>query len=170
MNLPVATLPQNRRITPEKALHLFRASVASLPANAVYIFKFKILHIPPVFSPVVTYKSFFANHVGLKIATWVSNTVANARTGVRAGPPAEQEAMRWQRTTAGSRDTRRSHQQLSRNRPAPLFRTLPISRHRKDCENEGRHSLAAGIAAVVSRPVFPVGRAVRPLRSAILLR
>jgi hypothetical protein len=94
MNLPVATLPQNRRITPEKALHLFRASVASLPANAVYIFKFKILHIPPVFSPVVTYKSFFANHVGLKIATCVSNTVANARTGVRAGPSAQQEAKR----------------------------------------------------------------------------
>ena len=28
------------------------------------------------------------------IATWVSNTVANARTGVRAGPLAEQEAKR----------------------------------------------------------------------------
>ena len=80
MNLPVATLPQNRRITPEKALHLFRASVASLPANAVYIFKFKILHIPPVFSPVVTYKSFFANHIGLKIATWVSNRATRLRT------------------------------------------------------------------------------------------
>lgn len=79
MNLPVATLPQNRRITPEKALHLFRASVASLPANAVYIFKFKILHIPPVFSPVVTYKSFFENRVGLKIATGSRNGPQSGR-------------------------------------------------------------------------------------------
>jgi hypothetical protein len=36
LRLAVATLPQYRRITPEKPLHLFRSSVASLRESAIY--------------------------------------------------------------------------------------------------------------------------------------
>ena len=53
LSLAVATLPQYRRITPEKPLHLFRSSVASLRENAIYTFQFNTLRNPPVFSPVV---------------------------------------------------------------------------------------------------------------------
>jgi hypothetical protein len=49
----VATLPQNRRITPAKASHLFRSSVASLRENGIYARQFNGLRVPPVFSPVV---------------------------------------------------------------------------------------------------------------------
>ena len=69
----------SRRNSSAKPSHHSRESVASLPANAIYTFKFNILHIPTIFPPVVTYKSFFENRVGLKIATGSGNGPQSGR-------------------------------------------------------------------------------------------